>query len=74
MPKIIHHREKCIGCGTCAAICPEFWEMDEKDFKANLKGGKTDKKTGDQELEMKELACNQEAADACPVQVIEIKL
>jgi len=28
--------EKCIGCGACAAACPEGFEM--KDGKAHVKG------------------------------------
>ena len=36
MPRIIHEREKCIGCGACAAVCPEFWEM-KGDGKSHLK-------------------------------------
>ena len=58
--KIVHEVEKCIGCGSCASICPENWE---------LKGGKSKPK----KIEMEEIGCNQEAADACPVQCIHIK-
>lgn len=72
MAKIIHEREKCIGCGTCVALCPEFWEMNE-DGKSDLKGAKVDSQTGNQEIEMSELGCNQEAIDACPVQCIRIE-
>jgi len=70
--KIIHEKEKCIGCGSCVALCPEFWEIGE-DGKAHLLNSKTNQKTGDYELEIKEVACNQEAADICPVQCIKIK-
>lgn len=73
MPKIIYKRDGCIGCGTCAAVCPEFWEMNEKDFKADLKGGIKNKKTGNYELEIGRVGCSQEAADGCPVDVIKIK-
>jgi len=69
--KIIHQRKKCIGCGSCAALCPKYWELAE-DGLAKLKGGKTNPKTGDDELEIKKVECNQEAAEACPVQIIEI--
>jgi ferredoxin len=58
--KIIHDVEACIGCGACAAICPDNWEM---------KGSKSKPK----KTELNDLGCNQQAADACPVQCIKIK-
>jgi ferredoxin len=27
--KIIVDKEKCIGCGTCIALAPEIFEMDD---------------------------------------------
>jgi len=69
--KIIHERGKCIGCGSCVALCPKYWEMAE-DGKAQLSGSKENSKTGNFELEVEKVECNQEAADACPVQCISI--
>lgn len=57
--KIIHRIEDCIGCGACAAICPENWE---------LKGDKAHPK----QTELDEIGNNQEAADSCPTSCIEI--
>lgn len=71
MVKIIHEREKCIGCGTCVALCPKYWEMAE-DGKARLLNSKENPKTGNWELEVDKIECNQEAADACPAQIINI--
>ena len=68
--KIIHEREQCIGCGSCAAVCPKYWEMAD-DGKSKLKGSSS--KSANYELEVKEAECNQEAADTCPVQCIVIK-
>ncbi len=70
--KIIHERKKCIGCGACAVVCPKYWKIAE-DGLSKLKGGKTNAKTGNDELEVKSVDCNKEAAEACPVQIIEIK-
>ncbi len=64
--KIIQEHEKCIGCGSCVAICPKYWEISD-DGKAKLIGAK------ENELEVDKVECNQEAADACPVQCIKIK-
>jgi len=72
MAKIIQDRERCIGCGSCAAVCPKFWEMNYEEGKANLKGAKENEK-GEQEIEIKDIECNEEAADVCPVNVIKIE-
>jgi len=59
--KITVDKETCIGCGSCLAICPENFEMDEE--------GKS--KVKNEEIE--ELGCNQQAADACPAGSIKIE-
>lgn len=70
MPKVIHEREKCIGCGACAAVCPDFWEMGD-DGKSVLKGGK---KVGKNfELTVKDAGCCKDAESTCPVQCIHVK-
>ena len=58
------NKQKCIGCGTCCALCGEFFEMDN-DNKSNVKKGK--------QGELKDVGCAKEAAEACPVQCINIK-
>jgi ferredoxin len=70
MPKVSQEREKCIGCGSCAALCPKYWEMAE-DGKSKLLNSKP-REGGIFELEVENIECNQEAADACPVQIIHI--
>ena len=70
MVKIIHNHEECIGCGACAAICPEHWEMSD-DGKSKLKNGKIE---GNKTIkEVTEIGCNKEAADSCPVPCIFIE-
>ena len=71
MAKITQEREKCIGCGTCVAVCSDFWVMGE-DGKSTLKGAK-DVGNGIFELEIDDGGCNKEAASACPVQVIKVE-
>ncbi|MDP2750356.1 MAG: ferredoxin [Nanoarchaeota archaeon] len=70
MPKIIHERERCIGCGSCISICPEHWEMGD-DGKSSLKGA--DKKGDIYEKQVDDLACSEEAAEACPVTCIKVE-
>jgi ferredoxin len=57
--KVKVNKEKCIGCGSCVAVCEGNFEL--KDGKAIAKKSLSD------------LACNKEAADTCPVQAITIK-
>ncbi len=59
--KIVHERDNCIGCGACAANCPDNWEMAD------------DGKSKAKKTELEEIGCNQEAADSCPVQCIKIE-
>ena len=68
--KIIQEHEKCIGCGSCVALCSKFWEMGDdtkaKPINSSLSGS-------NYELEVEKAECNQEAADSCPVQCIMVK-
>jgi len=57
--KIEVDKEACIGCGQCAAVCSENWDIVD-----NIAVPKN--------AEPKEIGCNQEAADACPVDAIKI--
>lgn len=60
MAKIIVDKEKCIGCGACAATCPATFEIVE---------GKAYVKKAD----VKKITCEKDAAENCPVQAITIK-
>ncbi len=71
--KILHYYDECISCGACAAISPEYWEMDDEGM-ARLKESV---KVGDHWeriiLTEESRARNQEAAEACPVDIIKIE-
>ena len=71
MAKIILEREKCIGCGSCQALCEKYFKMGE-DGKGTLVGGKRDDSTGNDEIETDKLGCAESAADSCPAQCIHI--
>ncbi|MEA2004408.1 MAG: ferredoxin [archaeon] len=62
--KIIFKRDDCIGCGACADVCPDNWEMENGGLKAKPKKVK---------INEKEYACNKEAEDICPADAIEIE-
>lgn len=53
--------DECIGCGSCAEICPEVFGFNEEEGKAFVR--KAD--GGD-------LECAGEAAAACPVSCITV--
>ena len=67
--KIKIEREKCIGCGSCAALCPKYFEMAD-DGKSSIKGAV---KQDIEELEVVKIECAESAAEACPVQCINIE-
>ncbi|MCK4590092.1 MAG: ferredoxin [Nanoarchaeota archaeon] len=69
MAKIILKRTECIGCGACVATCDAFFEMGD-DGLAHLKSVE---KKDVEELEVKEVKCAKEAAEVCPVDIIEVK-
>lgn len=69
MAKIILEVQKCIGCGSCEAVCSKFWKLGD-DGKVQLLGAVAN---GDNlELEVKNVECNRDAAENCPVQCIKI--
>ncbi|MFH0780322.1 MAG: ferredoxin [Parcubacteria group bacterium] len=60
--KIVINKETCIGCGTCAAICPDVFEIGS-DGKAGVKAA---------DFAGKEALISQ-AKDACAVQAITVE-
>lgn len=60
--KAMIDRDGCIGCGLCADTCPEVFCMDDANI-AEVCGDITDENQ----------AGAQEAANDCPVSVIEIE-
>jgi len=57
--KVNLNQEECIGCGVCAQICPEVFELNEDAGKARV-------------IRPEGAECAQEAADSCPVSCIEV--
>ncbi len=73
MFKILHYRERCIGCNICVELAPNRWRMSKKDGKAVLLGGV--EKKGIYQISISELELNENelAREACPVKVIQIR-
>jgi len=83
--KIILERDKCIGCGSCVAICPKYFELIE-DGKSHIVGAEKkpasppaspnrgESQGGEiEELETDKLECAESACEACPVQCIKVE-
>ena len=72
MSKIIHYRNKCIGCGLCHEQQPELWRMSKKDGKATLLNAV--QKRDVQVLPLNEIYREklERVITGCPVKVIKI--
>lgn len=73
--KIRHEKSKCIGCGSCAAVCGKYFEMTEENYVylATLKGHSLNE-AGEEELSVENPDdCLKEAVDVCPVQIIHLE-
>lgn len=55
-------KEKCIGCGTCEALCEAVFEVSNG--KSSLKKDK---------LSDKDTLCVEEAVKTCPTQAIKLE-
>jgi len=72
MPKIIHYRDKCIGCGICFEMQPELWRMSRKDGKAVLLTAEAKKLTHVLPVNAQQLDETKPVSVACPVNIIKI--
>ncbi|MFO8016980.1 MAG: ferredoxin [Candidatus Woesearchaeota archaeon] len=55
-------KETCIGCGSCASVCGDNFELKD-DGKSHVKN---------EEIDDSGFECSKSAAEACPVQAIHI--
>jgi ferredoxin len=72
MAKIIHYRNKCIGCSVCFEMQPEIWRMSKKDGKATLLRATEKKTIHILPLHPSMELLTMEVAKACPVKIIKI--
>ncbi|MBZ0099085.1 MAG: ferredoxin [Taibaiella sp.] len=72
MPKILHYRDKCIGCNICYEIWPVRWRLSRVDGKCTLVNGIAKKGVWQTDISTDEVAINEKVALACPVKVIRI--
>lgn len=72
MPKIIHYRNKCIGCGICFELQPELWRMSKKDGKATLLKAQASKDIFILTIPATMEDITREVVKVCPVRVIKL--
>lgn len=69
MAKIKLEREKCIGCGSCQAVCPRIFELVD-DGRSHLKAANIQ---NIEEIEVEKIDCAEAAAEVCPAQCIIVE-
>lgn len=69
---ITFYRSKCIGCNYCVEAWPERWQMSKRDGKGVLVGGRKKGNVFRTEVGEHEREYNEQAASACPVDIIRM--
>ena len=71
--KIIHQREKCIGCNYCVEVAPDLFEIDTNDGKANLLHAVNKKGFFVLDIPVFQKENGTIAANHCPVNIIQVR-
>jgi ferredoxin len=73
--KVEIDKNVCQGFGACVELCPQFFQLSDVDGKSTIEEAKQVVKENEvvaETLELVELACVREAAEACPFNAIHI--
>lgn len=70
---VLHKRDECIWCNSCVILDQKHRTIDEEDGKSSLKWAVQKGKTYMVwVVDADEIDATQEAAKACPVQIIQV--
>ena len=72
MPKLVHYRSRCIGCGSCVLHASKRWSLSSQDGKADLIASVQKKDVFVAEITLAEIPENELAAKDCPVSIIKL--
>ncbi len=61
--KVILNRDACIGCGACAALCEDIFEIDNEGLSVVKK----------EEVKDDEVELTRDAVDSCPTGAITLE-
>jgi len=70
---VIDPRDECISDMACVSICPDVFEMNDDDGKAQIVEKYRTGSIGEGEIPENLGECARNAADACPVQIIHVE-
>ncbi len=70
--KVLHFREKCIGCYYCVEVAPQRWKMNEEDGKSDLIDATKKKNYWEADIFPDEYKAVKEAEAICPAKVIKV--
>ena len=59
--KVVLNRDACIGCGACAALCEDIFEIDNEGLSKVIK----------EEVKDEEVELTRDATESCPTGAIK---
>ena len=72
--KVIIDRDECISCATCWEVCPQVFEEGPDDGLSQVvKKYRIDNDPGRGEIPEELQSCARDAAEACPVEIIDVE-
>lgn len=61
--KVVLNRDACIGCGACATLCEDIFEIDNEGFSKVIK----------EEVKDEEVELTRDAIESCPTGAIALE-